>query len=403
MARAADPIVLFDLDGTITDSAPGVVGSFRAALEQHGVPVPGGDLTTRLVGPPMAVTMASLGLGPALERTLLDAYMAHYDAHGMHQATVFPGMAALLDDLSARPLRLAVTTSKQEPTARRVLEEKGLAHRFEVIAGAQGPRHAKADVVADALRRLGVSPGPGGPAIVLAGDRSHDVHGAARHGIPAAFVRWGYGTDAEAEGAAWVVDSPGALGRTLRRYLLERPAPGEPAAADPRLHITFVCTGNICRSPMAEKIVAARLAGAGLADRVRVTSAGTGDWHVGEPADTRARDELAAHGYPTAHRAAHVGPQHLGADLVVALDEGHRRALLAAGADPARVRLLRSFDPAAPGGAEVADPYYGGTDGFAQVRRQIEAAADGIVAWTRGAVDAHGAGEGAATAAGRRL
>jgi protein-tyrosine phosphatase len=149
------------------------------------------------------------------------------------------------------------------------------------------------------------------------------------------------------------------------------------------LHITFVCTGNICRSPMAEKIVAAEFARAGLADRVRVSSAGTGGWHVGDDADRRTTAVLRRHGYPIGHRAARFGPAHRDADLIVALDSGHLRELARTGVPPARLRLLRSFDPAADG-PDVPDPYYGDAADFELVRTQIEAAVPGLLAWTRG-------------------
>lgn len=151
------------------------------------------------------------------------------------------------------------------------------------------------------------------------------------------------------------------------------------------VHITFVCTGNICRSPMADRIFTAAVADAGLADVVRVTSAGTGSWHVGDPADQRARRELERHGYPADHTARQVDDEILSADLLIALDQSHARSLRAAGADPDRVRLLREFDPAAvaAGDLSVADPYYGSARDFAEVREQIEAAVPGLLAEAR--------------------
>src|SRR6202008_4384438 len=110
------------------------------------------------------------------------------------------------------------------------------------------------------------------------------------------------------------------------------------------LHVTFVCTGNICRSPMAEKMFADQLRRRGLSDAVRVTSAGTGDWHVGSRADDRAARVLRAHGYPTDHRAAQLGHGHLTADLVVALGRNHVRMLRQLGVHKDRIRMLRSFD-----------------------------------------------------------
>ncbi|GLY54714.1 low molecular weight protein-tyrosine-phosphatase [Lentzea sp. NBRC 102530] len=147
------------------------------------------------------------------------------------------------------------------------------------------------------------------------------------------------------------------------------------------MHVSFVCTGNICRSPVAALVFREWLAREGLSDHVEVSSAGTGGWHVGDPADPRALKTLAANGYSTDHVAAQVGPAHLGADLLVALDSGHARALRQM-VEPDRVRLLRSFDPDADG-VDVPDPYYGDAAGFDEVLRMTEAAMPGLVAWVR--------------------
>jgi protein-tyrosine phosphatase len=149
------------------------------------------------------------------------------------------------------------------------------------------------------------------------------------------------------------------------------------------VHVVFVCTGNICRSPIAEKVFVQELERAGLADAVRVSSAGTGGWHIGSPADERAAALLRAEGYPDAHTARQVDAEQLSADLLVALDNSHRRALQSMVPEPERVRLLRSFDPAAPPRAEVPDPYYGTADGFAEVLAMIRAAMPGLVDWVR--------------------
>ncbi len=148
------------------------------------------------------------------------------------------------------------------------------------------------------------------------------------------------------------------------------------------LHVTFVCTGNICRSPMAEKMFADQLRRRGLGDAVRVPSAGTGDWHVGNCADERAARVLRAHGYPTDHCAAQLDTEHLAADLVVALGRNHVRMLRALGVEEGRIRLLRSFDPRSGAYAlDVEDPYYGGHDDFEEVFTVIEAALPGLHDW----------------------
>lgn len=148
------------------------------------------------------------------------------------------------------------------------------------------------------------------------------------------------------------------------------------------LHITFICTGNICRSPIAEKVFAHQISERGLAGVVRVTSAGTGGWHVGDSADKRAQRVLRQHGYPTAHRAAEVNDDHLSADLVVALGRNHFRMLSHLGVPPERLRMLRSFDPRSGAHTpDVEDPYYGEYSDFEESFSVIEAALPGLHVW----------------------
>nr|BFD81029.1 low molecular weight protein-tyrosine-phosphatase [Streptomyces sp. Xyl84] len=151
------------------------------------------------------------------------------------------------------------------------------------------------------------------------------------------------------------------------------------------VHICFVCSGNICRSPSAALVFAEHLRRAGLAGRVRVTSAGIGPWHAGKPIDERAGDVLVRHGYPVEHVAAQVGAEHLDADLFLAMDRGHEKALRRLVEDPSLVRMLRSFDPDADASAhlDVPDPYYGGPEGFEEVLAMIEATMPGLLAWVR--------------------
>jgi low molecular weight protein-tyrosine phosphatase len=129
----------------------------------------------------------------------------------------------------------------------------------------------------------------------------------------------------------------------------------------------------------------------GLDDRVKVTSAGTGGWHVGESADYRAAQALADNGYPHRHTAAILSRDDLDADLLVALDGGHERALkrlvAQTGGDPSRIKLLRTFDPRAQGSLDVPDPYYGANGGFTEVLRMIEASMPGLLDWVRENID----------------
>ncbi|MFF7447636.1 MULTISPECIES: low molecular weight protein-tyrosine-phosphatase [unclassified Streptomyces] len=158
--------------------------------------------------------------------------------------------------------------------------------------------------------------------------------------------------------------------------------------------VCFVCTGNICRSPMAESVFRARVAEAGLGDRVEVDSAGTGGWHEGDGADPRTVSVLEEHGYDSAHTARQFQPSWFERlDLVIALDHGHLKALRRLAPteeDAAKVRLLRSYDPSASADLDVPDPYYGGMDGFEECLEMVEAASEGLLAAVREDVEGRG-------------
>ena len=148
------------------------------------------------------------------------------------------------------------------------------------------------------------------------------------------------------------------------------------------LHVTFVCSGNICRSPMADKMFSHQIAERGLTDVVRVTSAGTGSWHVGDPAHERAVHVLREHGYPTAHRASHVGDDHMAADMVIAMGRNHVRILRDLGVPAARIRMMRSFDPCSTAHPlDVEDLYYGPVADFEETLKVIEASLPGLHDW----------------------
>ncbi len=161
-----------------------------------------------------------------------------------------------------------------------------------------------------------------------------------------------------------------------------------PGQRDPqqRYRICVVCLGNICRSPMAEVVLRDELDRAGLAGKVAVSSAGTGDWHLGEPMDSRASAELASRGYDgSGHQARQIQPSWLtDFDLVLAMDRRNLANLyrMAAG-DPdlrGRIQLMLAFDPDSADGAEVPDPYDGRPGEFAEVFELVQAAARALAA-----------------------
>ncbi|WP_425831646.1 low molecular weight protein-tyrosine-phosphatase [Streptomyces fractus] len=155
--------------------------------------------------------------------------------------------------------------------------------------------------------------------------------------------------------------------------------------------VCFVCTGNICRSPMAEHVFRARVEEAGLDRLVEVDSAGTDGWHEGDGADPRTVHVLTGSGYASEHTARRFHRDWFARlDLVVALDHGHLRALRRLAPTPEdaeKVHLLRSYDPAADASdLDVPDPYYGDTSGFEECLRLVEAACEGLLESVREAV-----------------
>jgi protein-tyrosine phosphatase len=171
------------------------------------------------------------------------------------------------------------------------------------------------------------------------------------------------------------------IGRPDLIGTLPRPVRGNPYA------VVFVCTGNICRSPMAEvvtrSVAAATLLddGSALGDRLVVTSAGTGPWHEGEPMDPRTGAALERGGYPDHSHVAHQisVPTLKETNLVVALDRRHQQTLRSLGTDPAHLFLLRAFDPSAGAAADVPDPYYGDDDEFDACLHMIANGCRGLV------------------------
>jgi len=148
-----------------------------------------------------------------------------------------------------------------------------------------------------------------------------------------------------------------------------------------RYRIALVCLGNICRSPMAHVVLERALEEAGLAEVVRVSSSGTGGWHVGNPMDERAAATLTAAGFdPSRHRARTFDAGwHDDHDLVLAMDRANLRDV---GGRGERTGLFRDFDPVDPGD-DVPDPYYGGPAGFEEVLRMVERTSTSIVAALR--------------------
>jgi phosphoglycolate phosphatase len=219
-ARTVPSVALFDLDGVLVDSRPGIRRSLDHTLASIGVPAVDDDVLDGLIGPPLVVglrgILPALGRDPSEAEALVATYRRHYATSMVEHTTLQPGIADALSHLSAR-IPLAVATSKSGPFAETLLVALGVRAHFAVVVGPDPGAHdeRKGETIGRALDlltgALGRRPQPG--ATVMVGDRHHDVTGAAEHGLQAIGVSWGYGSTAELRdaGATAVVDDVDAL------------------------------------------------------------------------------------------------------------------------------------------------------------------------------------------------
>ena len=182
--------VLFDVDGTLLDSAPGILSTLREVFDAMGTDVSGVDLM-RYVGPPLRQTFAEYYDSPAEVERATELYRASYAARGCHICTPYPGAAEMLRRLKDAGLALCTATCKPTHVVRPILEEQGLAPLFDFIAGASmdQSRDTKADVIRHALAH----PFMQGRRALMVGDRRDDMQGAAACGLDAAAALYGYG------------------------------------------------------------------------------------------------------------------------------------------------------------------------------------------------------------------
>jgi phosphoglycolate phosphatase len=217
--------VIFDLDGTLTDSAPGIFRSTRYALERlnaaDGVqrPIPEESELRWIVGPPLQDSFAKL-VGADKAGAMLALYRERYAMVGMFENTVYPGIVSALDALKASGYRLFVATSKLEAYARPILDHFALAGYFEAIHGSQkdGSRAVKSELLAYVIERERVATSDGA---VMIGDRKHDALGARAVGIGAIGALWGYGDAAEltAAGADPLIEAPAQIPNAVATVL----------------------------------------------------------------------------------------------------------------------------------------------------------------------------------------
>lgn len=209
--------VLFDLDGTIVDSAPGITATLAYTFEHLGRPVPSPSQLLEFVGPPILESFQQLaGMTLTESHQALAVYRERYLEHGVGNVTIYPGLADLLQVLHDSPVAVSLATSKPESLARIALTSLGVIQYLDVLTGASEDevRSAKADVVEEALIRLDAF-GADLSRPVMIGDRFYDVEGAAAHDVPTIFVEWGYGSPAEQVGTVASVENAAQLHELL--------------------------------------------------------------------------------------------------------------------------------------------------------------------------------------------
>jgi phosphoglycolate phosphatase len=215
--RPAFSCILFDLDGTIVDSAPGITATLAYTFERLGLPIPTPAELVAYVGPPILDSFRDLAhLTPEEADHALSIYRVQYLKAGVFDATVYPGIPQLLRHIHESGVPLSLATSKPEKPSTLILEHYDLLKYFDILTGASEDevRSAKADVVEEALKRL-TAIGADISRPVMVGDRHHDVVGAAARDVPTIFVRWGYGSRAEEVGAIGVATDAEGLDALL--------------------------------------------------------------------------------------------------------------------------------------------------------------------------------------------
>lgn len=210
-------ILLFDLDGTLTDPGLGITNAVMYSLEKFGLPVPPRQELYKMIGPPLTWSYQTyFGFSEEKSVEAVKFYREHYGAIGLFENEVYPGIPELLQKLRAAGKILGVATSKPEKFAVQILEHFSLAEYFHYICGASfdGKIGTKHEVIEYALERMGC---PDRSCVLMIGDREHDILGAKASGLGSLGVLYGYGDRAEHEkaGADAIAESVAELEKAL--------------------------------------------------------------------------------------------------------------------------------------------------------------------------------------------
>lgn len=206
-------ILLFDLDGTLTDSGKGIMNSVSYALEKFNIRETDPKRLRRFVGPPLKESFLNFyGFSEEEGERAVAAYREYFTEKGIKENKLYPGIREGLTALKGKGFWLGIASSKPEVFVEQIARDFQITEHFDVMAGSllDGGRTDKAQVIEEALRRLGASP----EQTVMVGDREHDVKGAACLGIPCAGAVYGYGSREELiqAGAHWLLEEPGEIG-----------------------------------------------------------------------------------------------------------------------------------------------------------------------------------------------
>ena len=210
-------VILFDLDGTLTDSAPGILNSVRYACRKLGLEIPSEATLRKFLGPPLIDSFRTLaGLSDAEADHAVSAFREYFPTKGIFENEVYDGVPALLVDLKAAGKTVIIATSKPEDFAKRIMAHFDLAQYCDFVCGAtmDETRTDKAEVIAYALETAGITDKS---RVVMVGDREHDVVGAKKNGLPCIGAVYGYGSAEEltAAGAAALADTVDELHKLL--------------------------------------------------------------------------------------------------------------------------------------------------------------------------------------------
>jgi phosphoglycolate phosphatase len=213
--------ILFDLDGTIIDSSPGIFRSFRAALSELGLPDKTDEELSAMIGPPLSFGMSSLVASndPDIVEHAITLYRKHYSAGGMFEVTVYPGIAESIREFHNSGKRIFCVTGKAKPFAEKILDHIGI---LPLMSGVYGPgfddrNTEKAELLRSFLGDEKVRPSD----CVMIGDRKFDVEGALICGVRTVGITWGFGSREELllSGAEIITDSAENLFKTVQTMI----------------------------------------------------------------------------------------------------------------------------------------------------------------------------------------